>query len=97
MGHYRREEWGRIEYNAGSDEFEAYLTSGDIRAESRRPISAGVLITGKCNLRCAFCYGNDESLPRTEIDLDHWTRISGIKVDGVTLADRVDGRLFRLV
>lgn len=75
MGDYRREEWGRIEYNAGSDEFEAYLTSGDIRAESRRPISAGVLITGKCNLKCAFCYGNDESLPRKEIDLDHWSRI----------------------
>jgi hypothetical protein len=75
MTHFRREEWGRIEYNPNSDEFEAYLKSGYRHMKTERPISAGVLITGKCNLKCEFCYGNDESLPKTEIDLNHWARI----------------------
>ena len=71
----RQEKWGHIVYKGESDEFEAYVTPGVTSTPADRPLSAGVLITGRCNLRCQFCYGNDESLPQVEIDVDHWRRI----------------------
>jgi MoaA/NifB/PqqE/SkfB family radical SAM enzyme len=72
---FRREDWGKISYDVESDEFEAWLTPGQTRTDIRRPISAGVLITGRCNLKCEFCYGNEESLPKHEVDAAHWSTI----------------------
>ncbi len=42
-----------------------------------RPISAGCVVTGRCNLRCGFCYGNFESLPTNEVSADEWRIIFG--------------------
>src|SRR5262249_50811970 len=40
-----------------------------------RPLSVGCLLTGRCNLRCAFCYGNDEGLPKTEMNPEEWSNV----------------------
>jgi hypothetical protein len=47
----REEPWGRIAYDYEADEFEAYVREGCTPRISR-PLSAGCLITGKCNLGC---------------------------------------------
>jgi PqqA peptide cyclase len=72
---FRQEERGQIAYNVESDEFEAWLAPGKVYADIRRPISIGVLITGKCNLKCEFCYGNEESLWQSEIGADQWANV----------------------
>jgi MoaA/NifB/PqqE/SkfB family radical SAM enzyme len=71
----RREKWGAIVYNRVSDEFDAYINSSTTLATVGRPLSAGILITGRCNLSCSFCYGNDESLPKEEIAAPEWRKI----------------------
>ena len=75
MGTVRQEAWDRLVYDPENDEFEAHVLAGMTRSPVTRPISAGCLLTGKCNLKCGFCYGNDESLPRNDITSDEWARI----------------------
>lgn len=71
----REESWGRVEYDSVLDEFEAAVC-GDLESlDVNRPISAGCLVTGRCNLRCAFCYGNDEALPKSELSWREWEKI----------------------
>jgi len=57
----REESWGTIRYDRQMDEFEAHSRAESINID--RPISVGCLVTGRCNLACQFCYGNDEALP----------------------------------
>jgi molybdenum cofactor biosynthesis enzyme MoaA len=38
-------------------------------------LSAGCLVTRRCNLACAFCYGNDEALPKGELTADQWKQL----------------------
>lgn len=71
----RTEEWGRIVYDQETDEFHAHILDDAADVRVSRPISVGCLLTGKCNLNCAFCYGNDESLPDKEIGAGDWARI----------------------
>ncbi|HYX71585.1 MAG TPA: radical SAM protein [Nitrososphaera sp.] len=71
----REEYWGKIEYDTELDEFEAQVCSGTRIISVDRPLSAGCLVTGRCNLRCDFCYGNDESLPKEELSTDEWKQI----------------------
>jgi MoaA/NifB/PqqE/SkfB family radical SAM enzyme len=71
----REELWGRIEYDRVLDEFEAHVCVDTQTIKIDRPLSAGCLITGRCNLRCDFCYGNDESLPKVELSPDKWKQI----------------------
>jgi hypothetical protein len=71
----REETWGRIEYDRQWDEFEAYFNEDNSDSVIvDRPISAGCLVTGRCNLLCQYCYGNDEVLPskEREIPADEW-------------------------
>lgn len=75
MVNARTEEWGRLVYDLESDEFEAHVLDDRASIHISRPISVGCLLTGKCNLKCAFCYGNDESLPREEVGTGDWARI----------------------
>jgi MoaA/NifB/PqqE/SkfB family radical SAM enzyme len=74
MERTRAEHGGILRYEPDSDEFLA--ESGDnAPLVISRPISAGCLITGKCNLGCGFCYGNDESLPSRELTAAQWSKI----------------------
>ena len=75
MRTFRHEPWGRIEYFPDVDEFEAHIAREGNRVTTQRPLSAGVLVTGRCNLECAFCYGDHESLPQIEIKPIEWSRI----------------------
>jgi MoaA/NifB/PqqE/SkfB family radical SAM enzyme len=80
MPHYppiaaRNEKWGRLVYDSVTDEFEAHLSSDSADAVISQPISAGCIVTGECNLRCEFCYGDYESLPHDEISAKDWERI----------------------
>lgn len=75
MRTFRHEPWGRVEYCPDVDEFEAHIAREGYRVITERPLSAGVLVTGRCNLECAFCYGDHESLPRAEIKPIEWSRI----------------------
>lgn len=70
----RTESWGRIVYDPQIDEFDAEVDQGLIDREISidRPISAGCLVTGRCNLGCRYCYGNDEALPTEEISAVEW-------------------------
>lgn len=74
MSEVRVEPWGRIFYNAELDEFEAQVADADSQILLDRPISAGCLVTGQCNFSCAFCYGNEEALPATELSPDDWAK-----------------------
>ncbi len=71
----RDESWGKIEYDSTSDEFCTYSANQGVRPVIDRPISVGCLVTPKCNLRCEFCYGNDEALPADELEPAQWRRI----------------------
>ena len=71
----RDESWGQLVYDPIIDEFEA-RASGPISAIGiDRPISAGCIVTGRCNLKCQYCYGNDESLPTQELPVEEWAAI----------------------
>jgi MoaA/NifB/PqqE/SkfB family radical SAM enzyme len=71
----RSEKWGRLVYDRLADEFEAHLTNDLYEAVISQPVSAGCIVTGECNLRCGFCYGNFESLPRDQITAQDWAKI----------------------
>jgi MoaA/NifB/PqqE/SkfB family radical SAM enzyme len=71
----RHEDWGIIVYDSELDEFEAQICNESIARTVDRPLSAGCLITGRCNLHCKFCYGNDESLPKVELSGSEWKDI----------------------
>jgi MoaA/NifB/PqqE/SkfB family radical SAM enzyme len=71
----RNEKWGHIGYDRDSDEFAAYLRNPRSRPIVSRPLSVGCLVTGRCNLRCPHCYGNEESLPKEELDINCWRDI----------------------
>lgn len=71
----RKEKWGLLAYDRDADEFEAHVSAAGLKPIIGRPVSAGCLITGKCNLRCPHCYGNEESLPATELSVEGWRRI----------------------
>lgn len=75
MSKTREEAWGSIEYDPDLDEFEAQVCVDSPTVAVDRPLSAGCLVTGRCNLRCDFCYGNDESLPKEELTLDQWAQV----------------------
>ena len=74
---HREETWGRVEYDPILDEFEAAVYGETDSVLINRPISAGCLVTGRCNLRCTFCYGNDEALPKSESELEwqEWAEV----------------------
>ena len=71
----RRENWGRIVYDLESDEFEGHLSDEASRVSISEPISAGCLVTGRCDLKCSFCYGNHESLPKENLSVDGWKAV----------------------
>ena len=71
----RQEPWGSIEYDPVFDEFEAHLMDEEIEPSIDRPISAGCLVTGRCNLHCPHCYGNREQLPEKELSAAEWKLI----------------------
>lgn len=71
----REEIWGRVEYDCELDEFEAHICTGARSITIDRPLSVGCLVTGRCNLHCDFCYGNDEALPKEELSSDEWKKI----------------------
>ncbi len=72
---HREETWGRVEYDPILDEFEAAVYGEIDSVLINRPISAGCLVTGRCNLRCEFCYGNDEALPKSELNWQEWSEV----------------------
>jgi len=69
----REEPWGRLVYDKEWDEFEAHVCDESI-FRINGPISAGCLVTGRCNLECAFCYGNHEALPAREMAANEWRK-----------------------
>jgi MoaA/NifB/PqqE/SkfB family radical SAM enzyme len=71
----RQESWGKIKYDIELDEFEAHVCNENTSMTVDRPLSAGCLVTGRCNLSCKFCYGNDESLPTEELPSEEWKQI----------------------
>ena len=77
MSTQRIEPWGCLTYNANVDEFEASVRTTGQGIRIDRPISAGCLVTGRCNLKCQYCYGNDESLPNKELSTSEWDSIFG--------------------
>jgi MoaA/NifB/PqqE/SkfB family radical SAM enzyme len=75
LSNQRHEAWGEITYDRELDEFEAQICIENSDLSVNRPLSAGCLITGRCNLGCRYCYGNDESLPKNELSADVWKEI----------------------
>lgn len=75
MARKRDESWGQLVYDPIIDEFEARAGGPISLIGIDRPISAGCIVTGRCNLKCQYCYGNDESLPKQEISVDEWAAI----------------------
>lgn len=73
----RQESWGKITYDVEHDEFEAEVCTETVPMVVDRPLSVGCLVTGRCNLKCNFCYGNDESLPSEELSVEDWRQIFG--------------------
>ena len=71
----RPETWGIVRYDPVYDEFSAEMASDGDLPKIVRPLSAGCLITGKCNLRCPHCYGNLEALPKSELSVAEWSAV----------------------
>ena len=71
----RSESWGHIVYDPVRDEFEARVRDDVPFFVIDSPISAGCLVTRRCNLKCQYCYGNDESLPREELSAAEWASV----------------------
>src|SRR5579862_1108056 len=71
----RAEKWGRVAYDRDSDEFESHVLDPDAPLIVSGPLSVGCLVTGRCNLSCEFCYGDEESLPRAELSVRAWRDI----------------------
>ena len=71
----RSESWGHLVYCPASDVFEACASGPISRIDIDRPISAGCIVTGRCNLKCQYCYGNDESLPTKELSAEEWSTV----------------------
>jgi MoaA/NifB/PqqE/SkfB family radical SAM enzyme len=71
----RAEKWGLVAYDRDLDEFEAHVFDSAVSPLVDRPLSVGCLVTGKCNLRCPHCYGNEEALPSLELDFRRWRDI----------------------
>jgi MoaA/NifB/PqqE/SkfB family radical SAM enzyme len=71
----REETWGRIHYDQESDEFRAEVAEEPCLLFVDRPLSAGCLVTGRCNIRCSFCYGNDEAFPKAELSAEQWNDV----------------------
>lgn len=71
----RDEDWGRIVYDPESDEFEGHVSNEGAAICISKPISAGCLVTRRCDLRCSFCYGDDESLPKEEMTVKEWAGV----------------------
>ena len=92
MNTNRDEAWGQLVYQRDVDEFEAQVRSNVQNIRIDRPISAGCLLTGRCNLKCQYCYGNDESLPKKELPASEWARIFlQLKTWGVMRVDLSGG------
>ena len=72
MARKRDESWGQLVYSPIIDAFEASASGPISSIDIDRPISAGCIVTGKCNLKCQYCYGNDESLPTKELSTAEW-------------------------
>jgi MoaA/NifB/PqqE/SkfB family radical SAM enzyme len=88
----RDESWGKIEYLPKVDDFVAHVCGDAKIIEVDRPLSAGCLLTARCNLRCEFCYGNFEALPAEEISTTDWKRIfERLKSWGVMRVDLSGG------
>ncbi len=68
----RDESWGQLVYSPVIDAFEACASGPISNIDIDRPISAGCIVTGRCNLKCQYCYGNDESLPTKELSAEEW-------------------------
>ena len=68
----RLEAWGQLRYDPDLDEFEALQERQVGELVCDRPISAGCLVTGKCNLECPHCFGNREALPTKELSASDW-------------------------
>lgn len=71
----RQESFGQIVYDRNFDEFEVALCEETLSTTVDRPISAGCLVTARCNLKCPHCYGNDEDLPQQELDPLGWEAV----------------------
>jgi len=75
MATKRDETWGRLIYSPLTDTFEACAKGPISDIAIDRPISAGCIVTGKCNLKCQYCYGDDESLPTEELSAEEWAAV----------------------
>jgi MoaA/NifB/PqqE/SkfB family radical SAM enzyme len=75
MNATRDERWGQVLYDVTVDEFIAVAKDPSAPILIDRPLSAGCILTGKCNLRCDFCYGNLEALPTQELTAKEWAAL----------------------
>src|SRR5216684_3199296 len=75
MALIQAEQWGWVGYNRVEDEFIAELRTEESVPELTHPLSAGCLVTRRCNYRCAYCYGNLEGLPADSLDANGWQAV----------------------
>lgn len=64
-----------------SDSFSLDMPVWGIDMKCTVPLSVGWIITGKCNLQCVHCYGNEEELPSYEITINEAMVIASKIVD----------------
>ncbi|HEX7705618.1 MAG TPA: radical SAM protein [Thermoanaerobaculia bacterium] len=72
---YQRETGGRIFYMIDDDTFCLEMCAGEQTITITRALSAGCLLTSKCNRFCPHCYGDDESLPEGHLSASEWGAI----------------------